>query len=66
MSIQAHYAHTNIVARDWRRLAGFYEQVLGGQPGDQVRVEVPGVGQLVFVYAAGPEGNLIELKKWER
>ena len=23
------YAHTNLVARDWRRLAAFYERVLG-------------------------------------
>ncbi len=38
----------------------------GGQLGELVRVEVPGVGRLVFVYAADPEGNLIELQKWER
>ncbi len=38
----------------------------GGQLGDLVRVEVPGVGWLVFVYASDPEGNLIELQRWER
>jgi glyoxylase I family protein len=38
----------------------------GGQLGELVRVEVPGVGELVFVYASDPEGNLIELQKWER
>jgi hypothetical protein len=27
---------------------------------------VAGVGRLVFVYASDPEGNLIELQKWER
>ncbi|MEX2029500.1 MAG: VOC family protein [Anaerolineales bacterium] len=26
------YAHTNLVARDWRALAGFYERVFGGVP----------------------------------
>lgn len=26
------YTHTNIVAEDWRRLADFYEQVLGCEP----------------------------------
>lgn len=26
------YAHTNIVARDWRRLAKFYQDVLGCEP----------------------------------
>jgi len=30
MSIR--YAHTNIIAEDWRRLAAFYEQVLGCEP----------------------------------
>ncbi len=28
----ARYVHTNIVARDWRRLAGFYAQALGCTP----------------------------------
>jgi predicted enzyme related to lactoylglutathione lyase len=151
MPLHARYVHTNLIARDWRRLAGFYEQVLGcrpvpperhlteawvarasgvpgaeihgahlrlpgygeagptleifqynplregeppainrpglahlafavddvaaaleavhaaggGQLGDLVRVEVPGVGRLAFVYASDPEGNLIELQKWE-
>lgn len=32
MAINAKYAHTNIVARDWRALAGFYERVLGCVP----------------------------------
>ena len=152
MPIQARYVHTNIIARDWRKLATFYEEVLGcrpvpperhltqtwvaqasgvpgaeihgihlrlpgygengptlevfsynnmqageapainrpglahlafavedvpaaleavlvaggGQLGELVQVEVPGVGKLVFVYAADPEGNLLELQKWER
>ncbi len=38
----------------------------GGQLGELVRVEVPGVGRLVFVYASDPEGNHIELQRWER
>jgi catechol 2,3-dioxygenase-like lactoylglutathione lyase family enzyme len=28
----ARYSHTNLVARDWRALAGFYESVLGCVP----------------------------------
>ncbi len=152
MAIKACYVHTNLIARDWRQLAAFYEQVFGcrpvpperhlteawvaqasgvpgaaihgvhlrlpgfgeagptleifqynpleeggapainrpglahlafavedvpgaleavraaggGQLGELVRVEVPGVGPLVFVYACDPEGNLIELQRWER
>lgn len=152
MSIQAYYTHTNLIARDWRRLADFYVQVFGceillperhltqpwvaaatGVPGAEihgahlrlpgfppggptleifqyntlavgaepavnrpgfghlafvvedvsaaleavlaagggvlgalVRVEVPGAGKLAFVYARDPEGNILELQKWER
>jgi predicted enzyme related to lactoylglutathione lyase len=28
----AHYTHTNLIARDWRRLAQFYESVFGCVP----------------------------------
>ncbi len=152
MSIATRYVHTNLVAYDWRRLVGFYQDIFGCQPvpperhltepwvaqatgvpgaaihgmhlrlpghgaegptleifqyvpqkagesaainrpglghlafavedvpaalaavqaaggsriGDLVRVEVPGAGRLVFVYATDPEGNIIELQKWER
>ena len=26
------YVHTNLIARDWRRLAGFYQRVFGCEP----------------------------------
>lgn len=29
MSIQATYAHTNLIARNWQRLAAFYQDVFG-------------------------------------
>lgn len=32
MPIQAKYVHTNIVAKDWRKLADFYQQVFGCVP----------------------------------
>jgi predicted enzyme related to lactoylglutathione lyase len=32
MSIPSHYSHTNLVARDWRRLADFYQAVFGCTP----------------------------------
>lgn len=32
MSLSARYAHTNLVARDWRRLARFYQDVFGCIP----------------------------------
>ena len=32
MTIRARYAHTNLIAQDWKVLAEFYEQVLGCIP----------------------------------
>ncbi len=32
MGFNAKYVHTNIVAEDWKKLAGFYEQVFGCKP----------------------------------
>ena len=32
MSIHARYIHTNLIARDWRRLAAFYQSVFGCVP----------------------------------
>jgi predicted enzyme related to lactoylglutathione lyase len=29
MTLQAKYAHTNLIARDWRKLADFYTRVFG-------------------------------------
>jgi catechol 2,3-dioxygenase-like lactoylglutathione lyase family enzyme len=36
----------------------------GGQLGDVVQKEIPGVGFLTFVYASDPEGNFIELQNY--
>lgn len=152
MTVQARFVHTNIVARNWRKLATFYEQVLGcvpvpperelsGQwledatavPGAEIRgvhlrlpghgsdgptleifeynnrtepqepainrpglahiafavddveaardavmaagggtvgqivsVDIPGAGEIIFVYATDPEGNILELQRWSR
>lgn len=32
MTVKARYVHTNVVARNWRKLARFYEQVFGCRP----------------------------------
>jgi predicted enzyme related to lactoylglutathione lyase len=32
MALQARYMHTNLIARDWRALAAFYERVFGCVP----------------------------------
>ena len=38
----------------------------GRQVGELVHVYVEGAGRLAFVYASDPEGNLLELQKWEQ
>ena len=38
---------------------------LGGRAiGKVVTAQVPGVGQITFVYAADPEDNILEIQKW--
>jgi len=32
MAIRAKYVHTNLIARDWKRLVQFYSEVFGCQP----------------------------------
>jgi catechol 2,3-dioxygenase-like lactoylglutathione lyase family enzyme len=152
MTISARFVHTNLVAKDWRRLARFYEQVFGctpvpperdlsgqwlddavgipgahihgihlrlpgygdagptlevfqydpaeeglppmanrpgfghvafavddveatrqallaaggGELGKVVSVEVTGAGAITFAYLTDPEGNIIEVQRWEK
>ena len=151
MTINARYAHTNLVADDWRQLAKFYEEVFGclplppernlsgqwleecnavpqaeirgmhlrlpgyggagptleifqynhtkerpqtaanrpgfahiafavddveaaraavlaaggGELGKLVTVEIAGAGRITLIYMTDPEGNIIELQRWE-
>jgi len=32
MPIRAKYVHTNLIARDWKKLVGFYREVFGCEP----------------------------------
>jgi predicted enzyme related to lactoylglutathione lyase len=36
----------------------------GGVVSELVTVDIPGAGQIAFVYATDPEGNIIELQHW--
>jgi len=38
----------------------------GSFVGEPTTAEIPGAGRLTFVYAADPEGNIIELQSWGR
>jgi catechol 2,3-dioxygenase-like lactoylglutathione lyase family enzyme len=37
----------------------------GGQVGEMATVEVSGAGGVTFVYVTDPEGNVIELQRWQ-
>lgn len=37
----------------------------GKSSGDIIKQAVKGVGEITFIYARDPEGNLIELQSWE-
>jgi predicted enzyme related to lactoylglutathione lyase len=71
------YVHTNIVSRDWRRLAGFYERVFGCEPVPPVRAQagawlergtgVPGArleGVHLSMPGCGPEGPTLEIYQY--
>jgi predicted enzyme related to lactoylglutathione lyase len=55
MTINARYAHTNIVAEDWPRLAQFYQQVFGCEPLPPQRHHV---GQWLADVTGLPEAEL--------
>jgi catechol 2,3-dioxygenase-like lactoylglutathione lyase family enzyme len=72
--IAARYAHTNLIARDWRVLATFYESVFGCRlipperdlSGDAVArgSQVPGAalrGVHLLLPGHGPEGPTLEI-----
>jgi catechol 2,3-dioxygenase-like lactoylglutathione lyase family enzyme len=37
----------------------------GRRVGDLVTAQIPGAGRITFVYLTDPEGNIIELQKWQ-
>ena len=37
----------------------------GGDLGKVVKREIPGAGSITFVYLTDPEGNILELQKWD-
>ena len=65
MSINARYVHTNIVARDWKRLAAFYEGVFGCTPVPPERsIRAPWLEKMTGVAGAEIEGVHLRLPGW--
>lgn len=78
MTITATFVHVNLVARDWRALARFYEDVFGCQPlpparnlaGRQLEAAtgVAGAriqGQHLRLPGRGPEGPTLEIFQYD-
>lgn len=79
MSINARFVHTNIVAKDWRRLVQFYEEVFGCTPVPPERdlcgrwlEDATGVssahirGMHLRLPGHGPEGPTLEIFQYNR
>ncbi len=75
----ARYAHTNVIARDWRVLAGFYQEVLGCEvvpperdyagPELEAGTGVAGVtlaGVHLRLPGHGPDGPTLEIYSYSR
>jgi lactoylglutathione lyase len=78
MGINAKYTHTNIVAKDWKRLARFYEEVFGCTPVPPERDlsgkwldEVTGIqnahirGIHLLLPGYGPDGPTLEIFQYD-
>jgi catechol 2,3-dioxygenase-like lactoylglutathione lyase family enzyme len=76
--VDAKYVHTNLVARDWRRLARFYQDVFGCEPVGPQRdlsgqeyergTAVPGAharGMHLRLPGQGPAGPTLEIFEYE-
>ncbi len=61
MSISATYAHTNLIAEDWRALARFYQDVFGCFPVREVDFQGGGLGAGVRIAGAHLRGVHLRL-----
>ena len=67
----AKYGHTNLIAKDWRSLARFYQEQFGCIPVPPERrfkgtLTTATGSNVTWVYVTDPEGNVIELQSWSR
>jgi len=59
------YGHLALAVEDVAAAREAVRAAGGGTVGDHVWVEIPGAGWIQFAYVTDPEGNVIELQKWE-
>jgi len=62
---QPGFAHIAFAVHDVKHMVGRVKRHGGGTVGKLVSTIIDGVGAINVVYARDPEGNIIELQKWE-
>ena len=78
MTLQARYGHTNLIARDWRKLANFYQDLFGCVPvpperdlsGEKLEAgtALPGAhlrGMHLRLPGYGPDGPTLEIYSYD-
>ena len=59
------FRHIAFAVRDVVKALQKVERCGGGRVGQLVSTEIEGVGHIDFVYVRDPEGNIIELQRWD-
>ncbi|MEX0273074.1 MAG: VOC family protein [Flavobacteriaceae bacterium] len=59
------FGHIAFEVEDVEEVLKTLEQNGGRKFGEITKRQVPNVGELTFIYARDPEGNLIELQNWK-
>jgi lactoylglutathione lyase len=62
---QLGFGHIAFAVEDVGKTLKKIEENGGGRVGKRISAQVEGVGRLDVVYARDPEGNIIEIQKWE-
>jgi predicted enzyme related to lactoylglutathione lyase len=59
------YGHIAFAVEDVKIALAKVKKYGGGTVGDVISTEIPGIGNIEVVYARDPEGNIVELQKWQ-
>ncbi len=60
------YAHIAFEVEDVETVLGKIKAAGGSANGQISRTEIEGIGEITFVYARDPEGNLVEIQHWNK
>lgn len=59
------FGHVGFAVDDVEATVAHVLEAGGSAVGEVARTHVPGRGDLTFVYATDPEGNLVEIQRWD-